>query len=56
MILFVIALVWFYHVPQLSADVPDDSIHLERERYNYQLGLEAYQKLNEKYGDVDGGF
>jgi hypothetical protein len=49
--IFIIALLaWFYHVPQLNGDTYDDSIQLERDRYMFQLGLEAYQKLDEKYG------
>ncbi len=49
--IFVIAfLVWFYHVPQLNAETYDNSIQLERDRYMFQLGLEAYRKLDEKYG------
>jgi len=49
--ILILILIWFCYIPTLGPDVPDDSIHQERDRYNYQLGLEAYQKLNDKYGD-----
>ena len=52
--ILILILVLFYHVPTLGPDVNNDSVHQEREKYNYQLGLEAYQKLDERYGD--GGF
>ncbi len=54
--ILVLALVWFYHVSQLTPETQDNSIQVERDRYMFQLGLEAYRKLDDKYGVNDGGF
>ncbi len=48
--IIIFLMIWFYHVPKLSADVCDDSIQQEYERRMHQLGMESYRRLDEKYG------